>query len=142
MKSKKFYYIALLFLTLVGCQNPEDDLTEKAEFQEMPSEKDGFELSAEKDVYTISDDEITIIASNEGGSKVKSNHAVFLEKNVDGEWYEFPYKEPAFSEVLRYLPPGESYTFDIQVAELEYELTPGEYRAVHEGLAAPFEVVE
>ncbi|KIL74236.1 immunoglobulin-like domain-containing protein [Bacillus badius] len=142
MKSKLIPCIALFFLILAGCQNQGENLTKKAEIQEMPSEKDGVTLSANKNEYTTSTDKITVVNKNESDSKVKSSHGIFLEKNVDGTWYEFPYKEPAFSEVLRYLPPGKSHTFDIHIDELEYELTPGEYRAVHEGLAAPFEVVE
>lgn len=142
MKSKLILFFSILFLMLAGCQNQDQNLTKEAETQEIPSEKDGMVLTVEKNEYKTSDEKITVVAKNESDSKIKSNYAIFLEKNVDGTWYEFPYKEASFSEVLRYLPPGESHTFDINTAELEHKLTPGEYRAIHEGTAATFEVVE
>lgn len=147
MKLKFMFCLAVLLLAVAGCQNSDQgsvdqNLSEEAFVQEMPSEKGGFQLSVEQNEYTPSAKTITAIATNKSDEKVESNQAIFIEKNVDGVWYQFPYTEPHFEEMLRFLPPGESHTFDIQVSELENELTPGNYRVVHEELAAPFEVAE
>lgn len=143
-------FVVLLFASLAGCQNTDtgassntnDNLTEKADTQELPSEKDGVSFSSQKEEYTTSADTLTFIAENTSDTKVKSDYAVFIEKNIDGTWYKSPYTQASFPEPLRYLPSGESHTFEVQVAELENELTSGQYRAIHEGLAAPFEVIE
>lgn len=143
MKLKYMLCLAVLLLAVAGCQNSsEQNLSEEAFVQEMPSEKNGFQLSVEQSEYTTSTETITAIATNKSNAKVESNQKVFIEKNVDGVWYQFPYSEPHFEEMMRFLPPGESHTLDIQVSELENELTPGKYRVVHEELASPFEVVE
>lgn len=87
MKSKLRSCIALFFLLLVGCQNQDENLTEKEKIQEIPSEKDGVTLSTEKNKYTTSTDTITVFTKNKSDSKVKSSHGIkdlqYLKNLID-----------------------------------------------------------
>jgi len=67
---------------------------------------------------------------------------VFLEKNVKDTWYRVPMKEEAFTGQGIIHPPNKMSSLSLNVNDLKYKLTPGEYRATIDGLAAPFSVVE
>lgn len=132
----------MFLFTLAGCQSQAENLHDKAEVQELPSEKDGVSLFTEKEQYTTSADTIKVFHKNDSSSEINSAKAIFIEKKVDGIWYKFPYSNAGFEEIGISVRPGEEHYLKIEATELENDLTPGQYRAVHRGLAAPFEIIK
>jgi hypothetical protein len=143
---------AVFCFFLSACQSPsssnevameEESLTEKADKQERPSSINGISIRTENSQYLTTADSITVITQNDSNEEFSSGTHVFLEKKVDGLWYKVPMKAEAFTEMALLHPPGESTTLSLNVQDLDYELTPGEYRALYDSnLAAPFEVIE
>lgn len=142
MKWRMILCLSFFFFILGGCQSQAENLNVKAEIQELPSEKDGVSLFTEKEQYTTSADTIKVFHKNDSQSEVNSAKAIFIEKKVDGIWFEFPYARAHFEDILLSLSPGEEHYLTIEVNTLENNLTPGQYRAVHRGLAAPFEIIK
>lgn len=133
---------------LVGCEektsNPVGEvqkvviLTHKAEIQEVPSSRDGITLEMEKVQYKPYDKEITLNVINESTKDLTEGNHFYLQKKENGIWFEIPYKKKMFTEeglIIR-----EKASMTLKVSELKYEFSPGEYRAVFNKLAAPFEV--
>jgi len=140
--SSFFLCLTVLFLLLTACsQTTDKKLTDKSSEQNFPSSKDGVTLMTEKEQYTTSADTITVMIENNSSNEFTTGTHLFLEKKVDGIWYEFPYKVNEFTEAAMVHVPGETSAMALSVDELKYELNPGEYRATVGGLAAPFEVV-
>ncbi|WP_050180563.1 immunoglobulin-like domain-containing protein [Domibacillus robiginosus] len=147
-----FCFIAIL-LFLTGCQSDNSQahkdletdsdsyLTEEAAVQEVPSSENGISITTEKAQYPQSVETIIIKIQNDSNEEFMTGTQVFLEKNIEGTWYEVPMKAEFFTEEGIIHPPGES-SIGLDINDLKYALTPGQYRATVERLAAPFEVVE
>lgn len=145
------FIVLLLFLT--GCQSDNfptqkdlesesvSYLTEEASVQELPSSKNGVTIATEKAQYPQSVETIIIKIQNDSDTEFSTGTEAGLEKKVEGTWYKVPMKKLVYTEEAIIHFPGES-SMGIDTNDLKYALTPGQYRATVEGLAAPFEVVE
>lgn len=85
---------------------------------------------------------ITVLIQNDSNQEYMTGVHVFLEKKVEDIWYRVPMKVSSFTEQGILHPPGELSSLSLKVDDLDYTLTSGEYRAVLDGLVAPFVVVD
>lgn len=138
MKKRRAVLFLIVFLT--ACQSPESQLTEKAQIQEQPQSENGVMVTAEQEVYKTNADNIMVLIHNDSDEEFSTGVHLFLEKKVGDMWYEFPYDHDVFTAEAMIIMPGETSELSISVDELEYDLTPGEYRGTINGLAAPFRV--
>lgn len=144
------FCFAALFLLITGCQpdDPQDTknldthLTEEAPAQERPNSENGVTIKAEKAQYTTSVEKIIVEIQNDSNIEYDTGTQIFLEKKIDGIWYKVPMKADSFTEEGIVHFPGELSSMGIDINELKYALTPGQYRAILDGLAAPFKIVE
>ncbi|OAH58708.1 hypothetical protein AWH48_17110 [Domibacillus aminovorans] len=144
------FCFAALFLLITGCQpdgpqdtkNSDTHLIEEAPAQESPNSENGVTIKTEKAQYTTSVERIIIEIRNDSNTQYDTGTQVFLEKKIEDIWYKVPMKADSFTEEGIVHFPGELSSMGFDVNDLKYELTPGEYRAILDGLAAPFEVIE
>lgn len=144
------FCFATLLLFVTGCQadnhqatkDYDSHLTEEAPAQERKSSENSVTVTTEKEQYPTSVEKIIVKIQNDSNTEYSTGTHVFLEKKVEDVWYNVPMKADFFTEQGIGHPPGEMSTMGFDVDDLKYELTPGQYRATIEGLAAPFEVVE
>lgn len=137
-----FFSIGFVIL-LVACQGEIDQKNEldvKASQQNLSSLLNGVSIKMEKESYPTSTKSLILKVENNGESQFDSPSFFLLEKKIDEIWYEFPDKIEAHYANGLDLRPGETSTLEIFIKDLKYNLTPGEYRAVLNGMAAPFEV--
>ncbi len=144
MKNPLLVSITIILAALLMACQPEEKLTDKAEIQEIPNSKNGLVLTSTKQSYHTSDSELSATIINEGTDEVMLGTYLFVQKKVDGVWYEFPYKQEFFDEPANTLAHNESADYELDVSLLQHKLTPGEYRFIvqWDGPAAPFEVTK
>ncbi|MFD2683124.1 immunoglobulin-like domain-containing protein [Bacillus seohaeanensis] len=133
------FCFALLLIFFSGCRAP---LTEEAPVQKRADSKNGITIKTEKVEYPTSVKKIIVKIQNDSPKEFSTGIHVFLEKKVKDTWYKVPMKDESFTELGFMHPPNKSSTLVLNVNDLKYKLTPGEYRATIGELAAPFEVVE
>lgn len=135
------FYLTTLFLLLTGCQS-NNFLTEKTLTQQLPNSANGITIKTEKAKYPTSAKIITVLIQNDSNEVFTTGAHVFLEKKVEDTWYKVPMKANSFSEEGIIHPAGKLSSLSLNVDDLKYELTSGQYRATIGGLAAPFKVVD
>jgi hypothetical protein len=133
------FCFALLLIFFSGCQAA---LKEEAPVQKRPDSKNGITIKTEKVEYPTSVKKIIVKIQNDSPKEFSTGIHVFLEKKVEDTWFKVPMKDESFTEPGLMHPPNKSSTLVLNVNDLKYKLTPGEYRATIGELAAPFEVVE
>ena len=133
------FIVCLLLLS--GCF-ANASLTEEALTQTRLDLANGITISTEKEEYSTSTNEITVLIENNSNEDYLTGVPLFLEKRVDDKWYRVPMKANEFTEQGVSHPLGEMSSLGLNVKELKYTLTPGQYRATLNELAAPFAVVE
>ncbi|MFJ7976507.1 immunoglobulin-like domain-containing protein [Peribacillus sp. NPDC096379] len=140
---KKYPLIAFCFAALLlfftGCQ-ADDSQLEESPAQKRPDSENGVTIKTEKAKYPTTVKTIVVEIQNDSNEEYMTGAHVFLEKKVEGLWRKIPMKAESFTEEGIIHPKLSS--LDLNVNDLKYELTPGEYRATIGGLAAPFKVVE
>ncbi|MFL0364579.1 immunoglobulin-like domain-containing protein [Pseudobacillus sp. 179-B 2D1 NHS] len=142
---KKYSFIVFCFISLLlvftGCQTNDSNL-EKSPAQKRSESENGVTIKTEKAEYPISVKTITVEIQNDSNEEYMTGAHVFLEKKVEGIWRTVPMKAESFTEQGIIHPPNKLSSLDLNVNDLKYKLTPGEYRATIGELAAPFKVVE
>lgn len=148
--------ILMILLVMAGCQKAEPQaaleksslleedqslLSDKAPLERPTSEK-GVTIEAEKSEYPTTVGDISIVLSNESSEEYSTGLDVFLEKKVANSWFRVPMKDAFFTEPAIAHEPGASTKMTLKVEDLNYDLTPGEYRATLNGLGAPFKIIE
>lgn len=118
------------------------DLTEKAHTQNLPISENGITIKTDTDEYPTSVKKIIVNIQNISTKEFRTGVHVFLEKKVENIWYEVPMKSNVFTEQGRIHRPNTSSSLVLNVNDLKYKLTPGEYRATIGRLAAPFKIIE
>lgn len=143
---KKYLFVsfclALLLLFITGCQSDDSYLKEKASAQERPDSENGVTIQTEKAEYPTSIKEIIVEIHNESNNEYVTGVHIFLERKVADTWFKVPMKADAFNDLGMIHSPNKISTLALNVNDLKYQLTPGEYRATIDGLAASFEIVE
>ncbi len=136
MKKIFLFSSIMLLLIITGCQG---SLEEEA-VQSRPNSEDGVRVETEEPVYPTSVDEIKVNIMNESEEEFYTGVHVFLEKKEEDTWYQVPMKADSFTEQAIGHPAHETSSLTLKVSDLDYNLTPGEYRATIGALAAPFKV--
>ncbi|ALS78611.1 hypothetical protein AUO94_08015 [Planococcus kocurii] len=146
--------ILVFLLLLTGCQKAESQpaleesfvtedqslLSDKAPLERPTSEK-GVMIKTEKSEYPTTVENIKIVITNDSTQEYSTGLDVFLEKKVEDRWFRVPMKEEFFTEPAIVHDPGTSTKMTLNVEDLNYDLTPGEYRATLSGLGAPFTII-
>ncbi|WP_018395839.1 immunoglobulin-like domain-containing protein [Bacillus sp. 37MA] len=120
----------------------------KVAHQDLPSSKEDISIKTEKEDYTVTDKELTIRLENEGDTEIIYGLRFSIQKKIEGVWFDYPLKNPLFTDEGHYLIPHkvESQTISLNNDLTVYELTTGEYRIVKtfsdSYIAAPFEIIE
>jgi len=144
--AKTYTFVAFCFVVLLpflaGCQGDDSNLKNEASVQKLPDSKNDITVKTEQAEYQPSVKEIIIEIQNDSNKNYTTGVHVFLEKKVEDTWYDVPMKADAFTEIGIIHPPNKLSSLSLDVNDLDYKLTTGEYRATIAGLAAPFEVVE
>lgn len=135
------FCLAALLLLLTGCQADDSNL-EESPAQKRPDSENGVTIKTEKAKYSTTVKTIVVEIQNDNNEENMTGTHVFLEKKVEGLWRKVPMKAESFSEEGIIHPPNKLSSLDLNINDLKYELSPGEYRATIGGLAAPFKVVE
>lgn len=91
---------------------------------------DGFSISVKEG--SLSPQGLTLVFTNQSGVTGVYGEGFFLEKKIDGEWYEVPVQEEeyGFPDIGYELPPNETEDFTIDWEWLYGTLEAGEYRIV------------
>lgn len=133
------YIITALFLLILFLH-----ALKRAPVQELPTSRNGIEITMKQEVYQPSTKEIGITIHNHreteytgiGGGKFP------IDKYFAGSWYKVPFKSDTYTSQGISIPPRETIEMYTEAIELDAELTPGKYRARYGSLAVPFEVKE
>ncbi|GGD76435.1 immunoglobulin-like domain-containing protein [Paenibacillus nasutitermitis] len=136
------FCFALLLLFITGCQTDDSYLKEEALAQKRPDSENGVTIKTEKTEYPTSIKVIIVEIRNDSNKEYTTGIHVFLEKKLEDTWYEVPMKADSFTDEGIIHSPNKLSSLGLNISDLKYKLTPGEYRATIGGLAAPFEVVE
>ena len=140
-KNNSFHYFVIAFvLFLTACQSAA--LTEKARDQEIPISRDGITAETKKEQYATSAERISLLIHNKSEENLTSGIRLYIQKKVDGIWYDVPYREGPVTEQGVIHSAGKTSVLSCATSELKHNLTPGEYRAVFGPVAAPFEVIK
>ncbi|WP_342754516.1 immunoglobulin-like domain-containing protein [Bacillus sp. PK3_68] len=115
---------------------------EKYPAQKHSNSENRVTIKTEKAKYPAAVKAITVEIYNESDKEYMTGAHVFLVKKVDGIWRKVPMKAKGFTEQGMIHPPNEVSSLSLNVDDLNYELTPGEYQALIGALAAPFKIVE
>lgn len=131
----------VLFLTACQTSGTPSNLKE-AEVQELPTAKGEVQIKTEKDTYSSDAERIMLLITNNSDEGLSG--AFFeLEKAIDGTWYEFPLKDSGPIDAIGgYQSPHATSQLTLSTEELQYELSPGSYRATFLGMASEFTVTE
>lgn len=121
---------------------PKISLKEEVSSQKRSDSENGITIQTEKTEYPISIQNIIVEIRNDSNEEFMTGIHIFLEKKVEDTWYQVPMKDSDFTEQGIIHPPNELSSLGLDVNDLRYKLTPGEYRATIGGLAAPFIVVK
>ena len=128
-------FVAMLALMmLAACSHAQTKpLTQKSVHGELPSKSTLPELTLEmitdQTEYPSSTKEIAFEIKNEGPATVNFGTPYYVEKREQGTWYEIPFKDNvAFTEIGLMLAAGEVYQGKVNLTDLNYSLTTGEYR--------------
>ena len=133
-------------------EKPDEELT-KARFQELLSSKEGVALTIKNEQYTTFSNDVVLTIRNDSNTEFNYDDHFLLEKNINGTWYEVPFKSLYLDKRIRVLQPHTLSRIVLFTDELEYDLSPGRYRATHTlspkgnkkndfTLAAPFKVIK
>lgn len=128
-----------LLLLVTACTS---SLDEKAEVQDLPETVNAIKLETEKPEYPSSVEEISVKIINDSDEDFTTGVHVFLEKKVENTWYMVPMKADSFTDQGMLHSAHETSTISLNVGELDYNLTRGEYRATLGGLGAPFKITD
>lgn len=158
---KKYVSVGLLLGTiiLIGCSANEKTETQakvieesaemlvKAKEQKRLSSNNGISIKTEKEQYKTTDNEITVHFQNEAQNEVLYGERFYLERNINGTWYSYPFKEDvAFIDIGYTLQPNEKKSKIYSLSSLKEKIVPGEYRVIQSfgatDVAALFEVIE
>lgn len=161
MKKKILFSLCIIIIFLLSfafqaqeksSEKPDEELT-KARFQELLSSKDGVALTIKNEQYTTFSNDIVLNIRNDSNKEFNCNDQFLLEKNINGTWYEVPFKSLYLDKRVRVLQPHTLSRIILFTDELEYDLSPGRYRATHSlspkgnekngfTLAASFEIIK
>lgn len=133
-------------------EKPDEELT-KARFQKLLSSKDGVTLTIKNEQYTTFSNDIVLNIRNNSNMEFNYDDHFLLEKNINGTWYEVPFKSLYHDKRIRVVQPHTLARIVLFTDELKYDFSPGKYRATHSlspkgnekngfTLAAPFEVIK
>lgn len=145
--------VFLLPFSFHGQEKPDEELTKRSKLQKLSSSKDGITLTMKEEQYTTFSNSIVLQIQNSTNKEFSYREHFLLEKNIDGTWYEVPCKSYYLTKRSKVLHPHASSRIILFTDELEYDLTPGKYRATdsfspngHEKegftLAVPFKVIK
>lgn len=130
-----------LLLVFTGCQTSDSNL-EESPAQIRSDSESNVTIKTEKAEYPTTTKTIIVEIQNDRNEDYVTGAHVFLEREVEGTWRKVPMKAEFFTEEGVVHPPNKVSSLSLNVNDLDYKITPGEYRATIGGLAAPFEVVE
>ncbi|KAB2333954.1 immunoglobulin-like domain-containing protein [Bacillus mesophilum] len=136
MKNIVLFASIILLLIITGCQG---SLEEEA-VQSRPNSENGVRVETEEPVYPTSVDEIKVNIINESDEEYSTGVHVFLEKKEQDTWYRVPMKADSFTEQAIGHSAHATSSLSLKISDLDYKLTPGEYRATIGGLGAPFKL--
>ncbi|UOQ48990.1 hypothetical protein MUN88_02300 [Gracilibacillus caseinilyticus] len=89
------------------------------------------EMTVTQNKYTSNLKDISLEIINKSDSSITFDFPYQLETYVNGSWYKIPFKNnKGWIMIGIVLKPNESYTQNISVKQLDFELSPGEYRIV------------
>ncbi|WP_019240563.1 MULTISPECIES: immunoglobulin-like domain-containing protein [Bacillus] len=119
----------------------------KATEQELLSSNNGISIKTEKEQYKTTDNEITVNFQNESQDEFTYGEGFYLERNINGTWYSYPFKEDiAVIDTGYTLQLNEKKSKTCLLSSLKEKLVTGEYRVIQSFgatyVAAPFEVIK
>ncbi|MCM3758284.1 hypothetical protein M3197_12510 [Sporosarcina aquimarina] len=136
------FCLALLLLFITWYQADDLHLKEEALSQQSPDSENGVTIQTEKAEYPTSVKEIIVKIHNDSNQEYITGSHLLLEKKVKDTWYNVPMKSKSVRLKAVIHSPNKLSSLGLDVNDLKYRLTPGEYRATTDELAAPFKVVE
>lgn len=130
-------FVAMLaIMILAACSNGQTKpLMQKSVHGELPSASTSQELTlemlTEQTEYPSATKEMAFEIKNAGPATVNFGTPYYVEKREQGTWYGIPFKDNvAFTEIGLMLAAGEGYQGKINLTDLDYSLTTGDYRMI------------
>lgn len=131
----------VLFLTACQTSGTASNLKE-AEVQDLSTATGEVQIKTEKDTYPSTIDKIVLLVTNNSDEGL-GGASFELEKAFEGTWYKFPMKDSGpINAIGGYQSPHATSQLTLSTEELQYELSPGSYRATFMGMASEFTVTE
>lgn len=127
------FYIAIILLFLSGCTSspnqPKEMDWKPSEFETV---NDIDDVSMILDEGTVLSTRLTVILENHSDREYIYTEYMWLEKKIDGEWYQVPtiIDDYGFQDIAYMLAAGEAKDEVIDWAWLYGELEKGEYRLI------------
>lgn len=134
---KKIIFIFIMVL-LVGCA-PEEavkTLQDPSPDQEIPSSREGLELTLSQMVYAESPTVIDTSITNNSQQDYEYGDYYYIEVNKKGDWYTLVHSDavflnnPQLKDFGHMLPAGSEIQQAFSIDMLGVTLYPGEYRLV------------
>lgn len=112
-----------------------DLLERKSEYGELPNKLNEaqtiIEVTTDKKEYSTQSNELILKIKNTGTTTVGFGLPLYIEKLIDGAWYQIPYRDDyAFADVTSAIEPYSNYEQEVHLEYLDYQLTVGNYRVV------------
>lgn len=142
MSYSKTRVLCLSFFLMFFVTACTSSLNEEAEVQDLPAAENGISLKTEFSEYPTDVKEIIVKIINESDEIFTTGVHVFLEKKVGNTWYRVPMKADSFTDQGILHSAHETSSLSLNVGDLNYNLTSGEYRATLGGMGAPFKITD
>lgn len=109
-----------------------DESLVKSEYGDLPSafieEQTIIQVTTDKKEYSSQVNEITLSIANTGTTAVGYGTSLYVEKLINGKWYQIPYKRLAFEDIALGIEANSSFDQEVPLDHLYYQFTEGNYR--------------
>ncbi|WP_449443205.1 immunoglobulin-like domain-containing protein [Ureibacillus acetophenoni] len=134
--------IALIGLTLFmsACSSniAESDIDKliESEYGDLPDQlhkgQTKIEVTTDKKAYSTNVNEIILRIANTGTTSVGFGNPLYVEKLINGTWYQIPYKRLAFTDITLGIDHNSNEEQEVPHEHLYYQFTEGNYRIIKE----------
>ncbi|MEO4054862.1 immunoglobulin-like domain-containing protein [Solibacillus sp. CAU 1738] len=132
-----FIGITMLFS---ACSNKvtdsgDESLVRKSEYGELPNklydQQTKIEVTTDKIEYSTEVNELIFKIENTGTTAFGFGVPLYIEKLINGNWYQIPYRENlAFADIALGIVANSDYVQSVPLEHLDYQLIEGKYRII------------
>ncbi|MFC7687093.1 immunoglobulin-like domain-containing protein [Ureibacillus sp. GCM10028918] len=133
--------VSLMGITMLisACSNNATDsevdiLERESEYGDLPNKlneaQTKIEVATVKKEYSTQVNELILKIENTGTTTVGFDLPLYIEKLINGTWYQIPYKNFTFADITLGTDSNSHYEQAVPLEHLDYQLTEGSYRII------------